>query len=219
MCRKVMDEIDDLPSSEEEEAGDTEDTGETARFTREALDNLLRSLGGWGTTSTMEFFTPNDVAEDTDEWRQAIVILTRAEMDCVCYGNGAAALSDDEWDEYVVVSSPPDISEYTNTLVSFTPSEITTLMLNRGITATVSEFLNGQEETPEITMTVETLSARLLAMGGTPLIMADIPVFTHGQLGMDTAERLEITAYENGERMVRRLPVLNPEEDALLGPA
>ena len=161
MCRKEMSELEDLaPIAEEEEdemdeeEEDEEDEDEDASmsdeptmfFLRDELDQLLRSLGGVGVTPTMGFFQ----SFPEDEELAPVATLTRTEVDFLCAGNGAAMISDEEWDRRYLeqrqrLDEDEEEEEEMQEEENFPPLSVTWLLMDDG--RWVRHVLNPEQDT------------------------------------------------------------------------
>ena len=105
-CRKEMGETEDFPqapedeesdseyeSEEEEDEDEDEDGEEEVELSRATLDSFLRKRGGLGLTEAIAARVCPVVAA-----------FTRMELHFLCIGNGAAPLSDDDWE---TLMTPP----------------------------------------------------------------------------------------------------------------
>jgi hypothetical protein len=195
-----------------------EDDGGWIRLPRECLDTLMRSQNGQGVTE--------GVAEQLEISEGGIVDICREDINRILAIQGGNAFTDLQWEQVVTVFPPPQgaLQEVgLESLVAFAAAPkvtlsraaIQALLVRMGSTATVTEFLNeedGDEETLVVTMTEESLNARLTSLGAMALNAAEF-----ASLGRET---LQITAFEDGTRHVlKKRVILNPEEDAELGPA
>lgn len=95
MCRKVAEPLERI-------AGSKPANEQMAFLTREEFENLLRAKGGVGTkifTNLLGFDSTPSAERNSRAWFDSEILLTRKELDTICCGNGASALSDDEWAE------------------------------------------------------------------------------------------------------------------------
>ena len=220
----VDDEEDDEDDDDESEEEDEEDDTEFMAITRQPLTDLLIGFGATGVNDNMMHMF--------DE--EGLTIINAMEFGFISMAQGGRRPSELEWaaivPHYPVQPTAPveaaadrELEEaiaFADGLAVLSRGAIESLLHRQGSAATVSEFLNedlGDDEEPiqAIAMTQTSLNARLTSLGVEPVSSGFFQDLRTGQ-----QESLTVSVEETGERSVIPKPrILNPEEDAELGPA